>query len=399
MKEFLIFAFIVLSFGFTSCISKPKESITLPLVLEAINQIETSTYIAANYFCFPGDTVPIHEKVFEFYKECVLPSDTFVGVSFMRLEVEDTTKMTYAYAGNIETYLNWQEYNYQVVDFSNNKAPYRVVMAPFFAKSKAIIEYALNTKDSIRMDSLVQKNDVIYKITIFKKYIEFVGRLAINSSDSENDISEYELWVNRKDNLPFKIQRTVPCNSMGPATTMIDEMHSLKINNLSNEDFNLVRYIPIDMPEKTGKASDLYNVLLNTFAFNYALKDMTGHIHKLGEEKSKVYMINLTSKFCGPCCLSVSFLKKLNQKYDKKDFSFVSLYNENEKKDLAAYIKEKKILYPILLIDNNTAKKYKESLMPTFLFLDKDKKIVKIMPGFVQGVSESKIEKVIEDML
>ncbi|MBI9069897.1 MAG: TlpA family protein disulfide reductase [Salinivirgaceae bacterium] len=393
MKQLFVATLIVVIFGLTSCETKLTQIISLPVVLENIKQVETASYISSSYFCYSGDTVPIDRKMVEYYKEYASSSDTSVGASFMRFDVEDTTKMIYAYDGKIEARINWQENHFRTNDFSNNS--FRRVMAPFFAKSKALIEYALSTEDSLHIDSIVHESNVAYKISIINERVEFVGRLPIHINElGSNDgiISEYVIWVNRETKLPFKLQRTLPAN------TLIDEIKNLKTNHLSKENFSISKYIPEDMPRRTGKEQNATEDLINTTAFNYTLQDMEGQFQSLDDVSSKVYMINLTSMFCGPCGMSVSFLKELNQKYDKKDFSFVSLYVENEKKGLLKYIKEKEITYNVLLADKQTEEKYKLSLFPTFLILDKDRKIRKVISGFKKGVTELEMEKAIEEL-
>lgn len=393
MKKTLVVIIFAVTFGLTSCETKSKQTISLPLVLENIKQVETASYISASYFCYSGDTVPINGKVFEFYKEYTCPSDTSVGASFIRFEVEDTTKMIYAYDGKIRARINWQENHFETDDFSNNN-PYRIVMAPFFAKSKALIEYALSTEDSLKIDSVVHESNVAYKISIINERVEFVGCLPIHIGGSnEGVISEYVIWINRKTKLPFKLERTLPAN------TLIDEINDLKINHLNKENFSISKHIPKDMPRRSGKEQYANEKLINSVAFNYTLKDMDGQLQSLDDVSSKVYMINLTSMYCGPCGMSLSFLKELSQKYDIKDFSFVSLYSEKEKKGLLKYIKEKEITYNILLADKEIEEKYKLSLVPTFLILDKDKKIRIIISGFKKGVTELEIEKAIEKLL
>ncbi|TAJ12586.1 hypothetical protein DMA11_12310 [Marinilabiliaceae bacterium JC017] len=304
--------------------------------------------------------------------------------------------MIYAYDGTIQTKVNWKDYCFKTNDFSNNPWPYRTVMAPFFAKTKALIEYVLRTEDSLQIDSIIDKNNVVYKISIVNERIEFVGRLPIHINElgsNEGIVSEYVLYVNKKTNLPFKLQRTLPSN------TMIEEISHLKINHLIKDSFSISNYIPSNMPRRSQKEENSNRDLLNSLAFNYKLQDMKGQFHSLEDVSSKVHVINITSLFCGPCNLSIPYLKELNQKYSEVDFSFVSLYQEIEKKGLEKYVNKNELKYEILLSDKQTLESYNINLTPTFIILDSNKKIRKIIYGFRKGKTETEIENAIKQQL
>jgi hypothetical protein len=95
----------------------------------------------------------------------------------------------------------------------------------------------------------------------------------------------------------------------------------------------------------------------------------------------------------------VEFLNDLSIKYSKEDFSFVSLYNEIEKKGLLDYIKQHEIKYEVLLADKTTLDSYNLYLMPTFLIMDNNKRISKIIYGYKKGKTEIEIENAIKTLL
>ena len=97
--------------------------------------------------------------------------------------------------------------------------------------------------------------------------------------------------------------------------------------------------------------------------------------------------------------MSEPYLKGLNKKYNKKDFSFISLYDEKEKKGLLKYANDKELNYDVLLVDKQIQEAYKLNMLPTFLILDKDKIIKKIIYGFGKGKTDIEIEKAIEELL
>jgi len=382
--------------GLEDCFSQTNEEISLSHILKEIDNIETASYNSTNYFCYSGDTIPIGDKNYEYYKEYTLSSDTSVGASYVKFDLKDTTQMSFAYDGNIRARINWEKHHYEIDNFSKNPWPYRTVMAPFFAKSKSIIEYAINTTDSIRIDSTIYDDFVVYRISVFDERIEFVGRLPIHINELGSNLgitSEYVLWIDKETLLPYKHQRTLPSN------TIIEEINKLKINNLDISNFSISNYIPYDMPRRTKEEKTAKKNLLNSLAYNWELPDLDNEFHNLTDVSSDVYMINYTSLFCGICRMLTPYLKQLSGKFNRTDFSFVSLYNKNEKKGLLDYVSEKKLDYNILLADKQTVDFYGFELTPTFVFLDENKIVRKIIYGYQKGKTEAEIEQIIKELL
>ena len=396
MNRLIFLTFIFSLIGSKDCFSQTKTNVSLSNILKEIDKIENASYNSTNFFCYSGDTIPIDNKKLEYFKEYTLPSDTSVGASYVKFDLKDTTRMTFAYDGKIRARIDWEKYNYELDDFSKNTWPYRTVMAPFFAKSKSIIEYAIKTKDSTRIDSTIYDDFIVYKLSIFDERIEFVGRLPIHINElgsNQGVISEYTLWINKGTLLPFKHQRTLPAN------TIIEEINKLKINNLKRYDFGISNYIPNDMPKRAKKESLAKVNMVDSLAYDWNLSDLENVHHNLSDVSSKVYMINYTSLFCGPCRMSTPYLKQLNEKFNKTDFSFVSLYNENEKKGLLDYVSENKLDYNILLADKQTVDLYGFKLTPTFIFLDENKIVKKVIYGYQKGKTEAEIEQITKELL
>lgn len=231
-------------------------------------------------------------------------------------------------------------------------------------------------------------------LQIIDERVELVGRLPIHISELGSNIgivSEYILWINRGTKLPYKFQRTLPAN------TMVEEIYNLSINSNSKDNFSAANYVPSDMLPWPGE--ELPSDLLNTVAFNFKLSNLNGQLHTLEDAHSKVYIINLTSLFCGACVSSIPYLKELNHKYDKKELGFASLYSEKERIGLLKDASKKEVNYDILLADKPTLDAYNIGLVPTFLILDKDKRIRKIIYGFRKGKTDVEIENTIEELL
>jgi len=394
MNRILLLGIVLLVL--TNCKNETEELISLSNTLDILNQIQSASYNSTFYGCYPGDTIPIGEKKLRYFNEYTFPSDTSVGAVFVQFDLKDTSKMVNAYDGRIKASINWEKYHYVTDDFSKNTWPYRVVMPPFFARAKAIIEYSLNTGDSITIDIIDYGSSFAYKISIFNERIEFVGKLPIHISQlgsNEGIVSEYILWINKATHLPFKFQRSIP-NSV-----MVESINNLETNLLNIDDFSISNYIPQDMPNRAIMDKNPNNTLINTIAQNWNLLDLENISHSLTDVSSKVYMLNFTSMYCGPCKLSIPFLNELSQKYSKDDFDFVSLYKDLEKKHLPDYLNQNQANYEVLISNEQTFKTYQVDIFPTFFILDKEKGIRKIIHGYKKGETEMEIEKTIKELL
>ena len=319
-------------------------NINLQIVLENINGIQTANYHSTHYHCYSGDTIPIDENHF-YFKEYTQPSDTSVGAYYVKFDFNDTTKMLFAYDGNIRARINWEDNNYEIDDFSNNFWGFRTVMAPFFSKAKALIEYVSSTTDSIQIDSTDFGTTLAYRFQIINERVELVGRLPIHINElgsNQGVISEYILWVDKETKLPFKFQRTLPAN------TMAEVIDNLTLNNLDIDYFNIANYIPKDMPPRSSESMGKKSNLLNTLAPKWELPDLKNELYKLDNFSSKIFMINITSIHCGVCKLYIPFLNELKEKHSEELFDFVSLFDVKQKNNIAHYINENNLKYKVL---------------------------------------------------
>src|SRR5690554_7611733 len=72
-------------------------------------------------------------------------------------------------SGKMRARINWKENNFETDDFSKNPWPYRAVIAPFFAKSKALIEYALTTRSEEHTSELQSRPHLVCRLLLEKK--------------------------------------------------------------------------------------------------------------------------------------------------------------------------------------------------------------------------------------
>src|SRR5665647_1314694 len=124
-----------------------KKNYYLLKVLDNLERIKSASYFSERTVNTPGDTNTLHTH-YEFRKEFVNPVDTFIGSTFARFDNNDTSKMFFCYDGNAKIMIDRDFKTIEIDSFKTNDLPFRIG-EPFFRQARSIIEYALETNDSI----------------------------------------------------------------------------------------------------------------------------------------------------------------------------------------------------------------------------------------------------------
>lgn len=311
----------------------------LKTVLNNLNQIKSATYIKYMSTTDPYETVA--SRSFNVYiKEFNNPTDTFVGASYVQFLLKDSTKMDYFYDGKAEGSLDWEDKTITVDSFQNNKYPlYRIVYPPFFTYVKSLIRYALETTDSLKVE-LKDLGDSV-QISLFSKdkIVEVVGnRIFYGELPNNNDerYSFYDIWINKATGLPYRLKKKNPMFITWETTKNVD------INKTNTELFVASKYFPTDFTI-TNKSNEKPNRsdLVGKKAPDWSLKSTDNKTIALKGLKSKIIMLQFTGIGCGPCLLSIPFLKQLVVDYKNKDFEFVSIEAWTEDMEELKRYKEK----------------------------------------------------------
>ena len=120
----------------------------------------------------------------------------------------------------------------------------------------------------------------------------------------------------------------------------------------------------------------------------------------LSDLKGKVLLIQFTGVGCGPCHHSIPFLKKLTEEYKAKDFEFVSIETwSNNIEGLKRYQQRNGLNFKFLKSTDDITKTYGITSVPTFLVIDENRIIRKIIKGYSKEVTDNEIKKSIDKYL
>lgn len=108
-----------------------------------------------------------------------------------------------------------------------------------------------------------------------------------------------------------------------------------------------------------------------------------------------VLVIDLFATWCPPCKASVPHLVALNKKYQKQGLQILGLsIQEGEEEEVAEFITEKRINYPVAIVDKKVADDYGATTIPQLIVINKKGAVVEVYKGY-----NDMIGKALEDTI
>ncbi len=395
-----IFNLSVLLLLLASCGRDYTSKEYLNTVLDNLNKIETASYYRYAESWSPGDTAASFAFT-KYLQEYRNPSDTAIGASFVVLDSATRSKASFCYDGQMRATFYEEDKDIVVDSFRVRPLPFRPVTGPFYNRVTNIINYALTTGDSIALEMKEQEKDVFMRLTINEdEQVEFFGK-AFHMPPSPytygDNTSIYELWIDKKTDLPYKIRREMS-HDISVSTSIDPEFNKLDINDFRATDFFTPDYEITQYGYKTTDEDK--SALLNGEAPGWTLQSADNQVVSLADITSKVILLQFTSVSCGPCRASVPFLKEINKEYGKDDFALVAI--ECTSKNLSAlrsYMSRNQFDYTFLQADKEVLKNYSIGSYPVFFILDQKRIIREIIKGYAEGATDERIRFAVNNLL
>lgn len=398
MKKAIIAILIISLFG---CNSTVNQRDYLKKMSENINQIKSGSYFSTIVSSAPEDTAKFTEPRELYYKIFINPSDTLVGSSSVTFAGEDTTKATDFYDGKVRGKIYWEEQYVKVDSFKTHPYPFRLVHYPFYTRINEILKYTLTTTDSIQTDFHDYGDSVHFSLRIINKHVYFHIKPIVIENDyiPKDEISQFDIWFNKKDNLPYRMR------SKWHHTKLFESCHNANFN--LNKDTALIasNYFPSyfevrDVDPYTQKQEEQNEELEGKTAPNWILKDFDLNDVSFRDLKNKVLLIQFTGIGCGPCHQSIPFLKKLVEEYKNEDFEFVSIETwSNNMEGLKRYRQKNEINFKFLNSTDDVTKSYGVTSVPAFFVIDENRIIRKIIKGYSEETTDKEIKESIDKYL
>jgi len=140
---------------------------------------------------------------------------------------------------------------------------------------------------------------------------------------------------------------------------------------------------------------------IGDFAPAFSLKDIAGSTVTLSEYENKVVLLEFWATWCPPCKASVPELIELQKRYETKEFTVIGIsidHAQNLSNRLYEFSRSYHVNYPVLIGNDDVARKYNVSSIPASFLIDKKGKIVDIYIGYADDFTEkisAQIEKII----
>ena len=366
----------------------------LKRVINSISQIESATYSSTVSGSIPGDTlkcVTYSRQTEEYFN----PSDTAIGSIFTVVQQDATHKASWVYDGNAKIFMDWNEKTITIDSFKIARYPFRPVMPPFYNYTKSIIQYAIDTKDSIEVELIDLTDTILFRLTVYGKSVEFFGKPFYNDPRHTEPLSKYDIWINKSDNLPYKYKRNLV------STISWESIEDVAINHDKIDEFEVSKHIPDGFTLLTKKNRNEGTIdLTNKKAPELELIDPDNNPFSLNNLKSKVIVIQFTGIGCGFCHLSVPFLNSLINEYERSNLDLIAIETWNDDPEvIKRYISNNKITYHYLKATDENKKQYQISGVPVFYILDENRIIRKVIKGYSKESTDKEIRDAINALI
>jgi len=130
---------------------------------------------------------------------------------------------------------------------------------------------------------------------------------------------------------------------------------------------------------------------------DFTLPDATGSKVRLSSYKGKVVLLNFWATWCHGCKIEIPWFMEFQNKYQNRGLAVVGVaLDEDGWKLVKPYMEDKKINYPVVVGNEELAKRYGVESMPMTFLIDRHGKIAASHIGMVdKGWSETEIARLL----
>lgn len=125
--------------------------------------------------------------------------------------------------------------------------------------------------------------------------------------------------------------------------------------------------------------------------------DFNDRTVKLAAFRGKVVVLRFWATGCNGCIAGMPALDEYGKKYQQKDLAVLAINMGNPKQQVAAFVRDLHLSYPLLLDPALIAtRKYGVLLSPTIFFIDRQGMARKIVAG---EITQDLFEKTVDELL
>ena len=131
-------------------------------------------------------------------------------------------------------------------------------------------------------------------------------------------------------------------------------------------------------------------------ARDFALNDSDGALIRLSDYKGRVVLLNFWATWCHGCVLEIPWLIEFQERYKDTGLAVIGISMDEDWKPVKAFVKEKKVNYPVVIDNQGVGKLYSLNAMPMTLLIDRGGQIV---ASYMGVVDKSTCEKELHTLL
>lgn len=152
-----------------------------------------------------------------------------------------------------------------------------------------------------------------------------------------------------------------------------------------------------DKVESADKA-DWVTLDKGTVAKDFTLLDLKGKKVALSDFKGKTVFLNFWATWCAPCRHEMPSMEALSKRYDKKDLIILAVATDHQGKEIVQPFVDKNGYTFLVLIDstNKVSDSYGVFALPTTFIIDRDGKIIEMVPGMRDWTDKDILESLDE---
>lgn len=233
----------------------------------------------------------------------------------------------------------------------------------------------------------------------------FLDRESPSTSEVKVENDLLKIYFNRG-GLPFRVITYLELVDYGVYEYKDQEIHFLSTNIPPLSDMHQVygergyRYIDGLDANKDHKANrDSTQIQLGEIAPIWQAQAYTGEEIDLSKIEDKLILLDFWYKGCFPCMQSMPLLNQLHQKYADKGLKIIGINPYQAKaEEILPFLRKKSIRHPNLY-SSSIPGLYGVFAYPTYIFLDENRKVVKVQRGYEKGKTDADFEEWINDYL
>jgi thiol-disulfide isomerase/thioredoxin len=114
----------------------------------------------------------------------------------------------------------------------------------------------------------------------------------------------------------------------------------------------------------------------------FALKDLSGRVHRLEDYKGKVVVLNFWATWCEPCREEMPSLQRLADKFAGRAFAVLAVDMGEGEPRVRAFLEKMPVRFTVLLDrDSAGSRTWKVRVLPTTLVIDPEQRVRYLVQG------------------